>query len=757
MAETKEMTVRIQLRNSTYQNLQDSTLNLMKGEIAVVIDSTNINHLRYKIGDGTKAFKDLPWADGIVTYNDEGALVVPYSDAALGSKILGLKPGSGINLIPETDTAGNKTGFVLINSILGSGAVTNVEGTSSADQTFGSIKVTKKDSKGKVTSTYEQVLDYGKFNNNITLYNTNKTKSVELNINPDQTNTHLVLYGPKSGQTLATEEYIKDAINNAKITIEAGTGISVTTSTDGKTYTINNTGILSAKAGDSYIGASTSAGVLTITNKSTLAQGATLGSVKLNGGTDVVVKDYGIFNDNITLKNTTVNKQANLHAPAWTPEDTEVGAEIYLPKKGGTLALTTDIPASTKETVVIEGTGIGVTLDSSDPTKNKYTVKNKGVTAITTGDDLGSIKVTTNGTPANVVVKDYGTFQDIITLKKSGSTKTAEIHAPAWTPEDTGVGSIYQLPVLSQGDGGIIATQQYVTNAIGQIHSFEYIVSTNAATTPKGIVWYNGTTKVTGTLEASSSTEYKIYLVPCKHTAEETQKGYDEYLTVKSGSTYSWELIGNTQDVDLSNYVNTLTGTANSGVITNLTKSGNTLTVTSKSLATASPTATQDHTLQFIDTISQAADGKITATKKSINSNLLVTEGFHTAMNAAGTAAGGATDDTIMVIGAKPSTTPGQFNWDTVNLNTYAKKTDILNPANYYWADQKLTTTAKTDTTPTFASTKFKIGQSVVTVAPNASQPADIALTLPQDAGTLVSTGTVLILNGGNASGWDVA
>ena len=43
MAETKEMKVRIQLRNGTYQNLQDSTLNLMKGEIAVVIDSTNIN------------------------------------------------------------------------------------------------------------------------------------------------------------------------------------------------------------------------------------------------------------------------------------------------------------------------------------------------------------------------------------------------------------------------------------------------------------------------------------------------------------------------------------------------------------------------------------------------------------------------------------------------------------------------------------------------------------------------------------------
>lgn len=681
MAETKEMKVRIQLRNGTYQNLQDSTLNLMKGEIAVVIDSTNINHLRYKIGDGTKAFKDLPWADGILTYSADGNLIIPYGPnteptTALGGKILGLKPGDGIVLEPELDASNNRTGFVKVKSSIGSMAVTSLNdltgavtigtitdsgiGISKSGQTIQITNTGVREVLGGDNTTYGQIKvntngttkkinisNYGIFPNKLTLRDTTVNRDMVISLPTLSAGTEIpiklaVPKNPETGATIAYTEDITQAIDDARINIEAGTGIDVTTSTGGKTYTINNTGILSAKAGDAYIGTSTSAGVLTITNKSTLAQGATLGSVKLNGGTDVVVKDYG-------------------------------------------------------------------------------------------------------------------TFQDLIQIKKSGSTKVAQITAPAWTPEDTGVGSIYQLPVLSQGDGGIIATQQYVTNAIGQIHSFEYIVSTNAATTPKGIVWYNGTTKVTGTLEASSSTEYKIYLVPCKHTAQETQKGYDEYLTVKSGSTYSWELIGNTQDVDLSNYVNTLTGTANSGVITNLTKSGNTLTVTSKSLATASPTPTQDYTLQFIDTISQAADGKITATKKTINSNLLVTEGFHTAMNAAGTAAGGATDDTIMVIGAKPSTTPGQFNWDTVNLNAYAKKTDILNPANYYWADQKLTTTAKTDTTPTFASTKFKIGQSVVTVAPNANQLANIALTLPQDAGTLVSTGTILILNGGNASGWDVA
>lgn len=64
-------------------------------------------------------------------------------------------------------------------------------------------------------------------------------------------------------------------------------------------------------------------------------------------------------------------------------------------------------------------------------------------------------------------------------------------------------------------------------------------------------------------MKASASTEYTIYLVPCKHTAEETQKGYDEYLTIKnSAGVYVWEILGNTRDLDLSDYVSkTATGT----------------------------------------------------------------------------------------------------------------------------------------------------------------------------------------------------
>lgn len=164
------------------------------------------------------------------------------------------------------------------------------------------------------------------------------------------------------------------------------------------------------------------------------------------------------------------------------------------------------------------------------------------------------------------------------------------------------------------------ATKQYVDNAINNVHPLAYVVSTNAADTPAGIVWYSGSeesTKITGTLAASATTEYIIYLVPCKHTAAEELKGYDEYLTVKKDSAYSWEIIGNSVEIDLSNYVNNLSGTADSGVVTNLTKSGNTITVTSKSLAVDAPTASGEATA-FIDTISQAADGQITATKKDI-------------------------------------------------------------------------------------------------------------------------------------------
>lgn len=125
-----------------------------------------------------------------------------------------------------------------------------------------------------------------------------------------------------------------------------------------------------------------------------------------------------------------------------------------------------------------------------------------------------------------------------------------------------------------------VATKSYVDGEIAKIDQFKYIVSTSAATTPSGVVWYNGATKVTGTLVASASTEYTIYLVPCKHSAAQEQDGYDEYLTVKSGSAYSWEILGNTRDIDLSGYVPTSRKVNNKALTGDITLSASDVGVT---------------------------------------------------------------------------------------------------------------------------------------------------------------------------------
>lgn len=80
---------------------------------------------------------------------------------------------------------------------------------------------------------------------------------------------------------------------------------------------------------------------------------------------------------------------------------------------------------------------------------------------------------------------------------------------------------------------------------IANIHSFNYYICTQASDTPYGVQWDDGDTTITGTLAASSSTMYKIYLVP---EDNDTGDYYDEYLTVNpSENTYSWEKFGSTQ------------------------------------------------------------------------------------------------------------------------------------------------------------------------------------------------------------------
>lgn len=187
--------------------------------------------------------------------------------------------------------------------------------------------------------------------------------------------------------------------------------------------------------------------------------------------------------------------------------------------------------------------------------------------ALASGTNNGTVKLTVDGTATDNIA---------VTGLKSAAYTESSAYATAAQGEkadkaipNTGTGDQYVTGRIQYAAGYTTvlgrnpvenmeaATKEYVDTEIGKIDQFNYTISTNAATTPKGVIWYNGATKVTGTLVASADTEYNIYLVPCKHTAAQEQEGYDEYLTVKSGSTYSWEVLGNTRDIDLSGYVRT--------------------------------------------------------------------------------------------------------------------------------------------------------------------------------------------------------
>lgn len=83
--------------------------------------------------------------------------------------------------------------------------------------------------------------------------------------------------------------------------------------------------------------------------------------------------------------------------------------------------------------------------------------------------------------------------------------------------------------------------------------------------------------------------------------------GYESY----------YDLVKSTAEtIDLTQYVKNLTGTATNGVLTGLTKSGNTLTVSSSNLS-----GSAGGSGYYVQAISQAANGKVTATTAALPSH----------------------------------------------------------------------------------------------------------------------------------------
>lgn len=121
-------------------------------------------------------------------------------------------------------------------------------------------------------------------------------------------------------------------------------------------------------------------------------------------------------------------------------------------------------------------------------------------------------------------------------------------------------------------------------DAIAGLTSFEYVICSEAGNTPQGISWVKSGTTITGTLAASGETKGKIYLVPSTHGANDI---YNEYMTIGSGSSYVWELFGNT-DVQLDDlgelaYKDSASGAYRpEGTVSTPTFTGNELTSTGK-------------------------------------------------------------------------------------------------------------------------------------------------------------------------------
>lgn len=289
----------------------------------------------------------------------------------------------------------------------------------------------------------------------------------------------------------------------------------------------------------------------------------------------------------------------------------QVGAkkgEFTVNQTGDTTIELTDNDTNTQYQLVLSGHTLklqsreltnGVWGKWGDVEAQSFTLPDTTYTFATGSDDAedGTFTVTPkDGSAQSVKIKGLksAAYTESSAYATAAQGTTADNAMPKAGGDFTG-----NITVLAPTANMHPATKQYVDTAIGKINSFEYVVVQDALPT------------------ASKDTMYKIYLV-ADSTNKESQDNYDEYITVLTGtSTYTWEKIGNTT-LDLSNYVNALSGTANNGVVTNISKSGNTISITSTNLATSSPAASGD-AKSFIDTIEQDANGKITATKKSIS------------------------------------------------------------------------------------------------------------------------------------------
>lgn len=276
--------------------------------------------------------------------------------------------------------------------------------------------------------------------------------------------------------------------------------------------------------------------------------------------------------------------------------------------------------AATKNADAFDEAGAAAAvLGKSTDTATENTVYGAKAAATAAQSTADAAKTTANAALPKSEFTTFKTGNDTALAGKVDKTTTVNGHELSAnvtvTKSDVGLGSVENKGLdttVTKDSGNYItsgAVKTAIDSAISGVIQFD-------------IVKYDSFDKLPATGKKGV-----IYVVEHAHSDE--NDSCDEYIWNTALTTPAYEKIGNT-DVNLSEYINTLSGTANSGVVTNISKSGNTLTVTSVSLETADPTASGT-TLSFIDSVSQAADGKITATKKTVADATTTTHGLMSA------------------------------------------------------------------------------------------------------------------------------
>lgn len=293
------------------------------------------------------------------------------------------------------------------------------------------------------------------------------------------------------------------------------------------------------------------------------------------------------------------------------------------------------------------------------------------------------------------------------------------------------------------------AVKTYVDGLIA--NRFTYVLSNSAATTPNATKY--GTTQ--GTLAASANTEYKIYLV--SHTHETGKDVYDEWITVKNGSTYSWEKIGNTDmAIDLDSIISNISDHTFTpgGTVSKPTFKGDKVATESNGAHTHSVTATGSVSSTFSGT-QTSLSGTTEGHQHTIGAKEITVKGSVTAAGSVSQPTFTGSESTTSTatahshqIAAGAISVSGTFNPSTIAITAggFTGTETTINMGN-----ESAISTSQEQHTHTIAAQSIAIGGSV-TATGTVSKP-----TFTGTAATISSTNTEVIESTSNSHSHSIA